>query len=247
MLDAHAREAYLEEVRQQCHIAHWALEDLRKVLERQASSIRRGAFLVEKWPDEQPSDDDLAEAGRLAQQVGNDNVRALGLLQQMLAAAGVLFWLLWPSTKYGTPSSRALRAERAAELRAFLDIDESSPLHSIPGGSEDVRGALLHVDEMIDEAVASGERPIVTFALGTLDEAEAKPGAGVVRILDDKRMIARIGGRTTNLEAIDAELARVRSKIHVDATVRFVRRKRVETGGSGTYTEFRTAGVRPAP
>jgi hypothetical protein len=238
-MEQQALNAYANEIAYQRQIAQWAFRAVKEATEAHALAVRRIHELVAGQPD--PLPEAVTAATRpITLEMVKAGVRGLMALQTMLTSAGIVSWIFWPNPrKFGTETEehRQTRADRGEVLRAMFEVPEDSPLHVIPKGAEDVRGGLLHVDEIFDDYVARFPgKSIDSFAIGTVEPSSGWDPSRIVRVLDDATWVARIGDRQINLTKLDAELTRVASRIRADVKVIPVEIPRTGEGGSGAFS-----------
>ena len=234
-----ALSTYANEIVYQRQIAQWAFRAMQEAMAAHSVAIRRVHELVAGRPGPLP-DAVTASTRPVMLDAIKASVRGLMALQSMLTSAGIVSWILWPNPKkYGSEPEdrRRRRVARGDVLRAMLDVPDDSPLHVIPKGADDVRGGLLHVDEILDDYVARfPDQGVDSFAFGTLDPALGWDPAKVVRVLDDSRWVARIGDRQIELTHIDSELSRVANRLRADLKVTTLEIPRMGGGGIGAFS-----------
>jgi hypothetical protein len=195
-----AWNAYATELRNQAQIGTWAYAALQGTIRRRQRLVRRvlGIFETTKGA---PGPKEAAEIERLSRKAAVLTIRLLMYLQTFLASAGIISTLLWPSSKRGTPAEVRARSHRAEELRRIAGAGKEMAIRFKPGGLDDVRGALLHIDEMIDDVVVlhPGER-VEVFGIGGAAGAGLPPASWSVRSLDEDAMILRVMGRESKLK-----------------------------------------------
>jgi hypothetical protein len=231
--------AFLFEIRAQCTIAHRAFKDIERELTESRAARRAMVEAIEEASQTSPG----PATGELKDAIQRETGRSillLGLIQAMLAAAGVVSTSLWPSkSKAGGVTELELtqRQGRGNALRQLLEVPDDSPLAFRDLREKDARGGMLHFDEMIDQFSANhpGEQ-VRSLDFGVLEAgADWSPGSAL-RSLDEETLILRIQGRpprTCDLRALDAELLRVGGRVQISATVSSVRRPRKSEGDPG--------------
>lgn len=150
----------------------------------------------------------------------------LGDVQGFFAALGVIASILWPSErKFRDESDEAVnaRVRRGAEIRRILGVREDSKLKTRTGRDEDVRGGLLHFDEMIDEFAQVQESDnFVPLDIGSSKLGTALARSKAVRWLDEDSLDLWVNGRQGNLRQLREELQRTVGKIQLSASLDFV-------------------------
>lgn len=165
-------------------------------------------------------------------------LRILTRLQSALAAAGVVSMILWPSER-GSSQDVKRRRQRGQELRRMLGIGDDSPLRVQHHRSNDARGGLLHVDEMLEDYLDRHPgREVRPLSIGVLESAEGWNPDGAVRTLDEETLILRVNGRTCDLKVLKQALWELASKVTVNARVSVVRYRRVGVGSGGSSVHF---------
>ncbi len=231
--------AFLFEIRAQCRIAHQAFQEIEGELT--GSRVARRAMVeeVEAASRINPG----PATGSLKDAIGteaNRSVRLLGLVQTMLAAAGIVSTALWPSKSRAggtTEAGLAKRQSRGEVLRRLFEVGDDSPLAFRDLREKDVRGGMLHFDEMIDQfaSIHPGQQ-VRSLDIGALEAANGWSPEAALRSLDENTLVLRVQGtppRTCDLRALDTELVRIGSRIQMSATVSTVRRPGRVQGQSG--------------
>lgn len=205
-MDRHASNAYFQEVLRQARIGLWSLESVRrlsvkksKIEMRLTSTVSEGeAILSAKQRD---------EIARLNESLTQVTTRMVLYLQSFVAASGVISAIFWPNPKWGTGAEKKARAKRGRDLRGLAGMPEDAALRYVPGSVDDVRGGLLHLDEMIDDAIAlnPGKRVDTLIAMRTTGTT-GMLGSGAVRAFDETTLHLYVGNRDTDLTKIAVEM-----------------------------------------
>jgi hypothetical protein len=168
------------------------------------------------------------QIGALANLIGP----ILGDIQGFLAAVGVIASILWPADRpFRGETSESVRSRvgLGAEIRGLLDIPSTSILNARTGGEEDVRGGILHFDEMIHQFISIRKSDsFVSFDIGSSALGTAVRRESAVRWLDEDTLDLWVNERRANLRSIEAELRRTVGRIQLTAEVSFVRSDRRE-------------------
>ncbi len=249
-MNRHAINAFMSEIRWQSQIAIWCYDELRNDIALRRRHLKgMNEFLAtmpETLADFTPEDRKKAET--MAEEISTTTIRTLMHLQGFLAAAGVISEIFWPNITKGAPVEIRARERRSRELRSRTKTADDSALRFRPGGADDARGGLLHVDEMIDNALAVGHSQRVDrFMLGSFEGMAESFGwnpSQAVRALDDEKLILAVRARQTDLTAVDAEVRRLNANIRKAV---FLRLESVPSRGPGERNvglSFGTANVR---
>ncbi|HLM91838.1 MAG TPA: hypothetical protein VK424_07320 [Thermoplasmata archaeon] len=205
-MDRHASNAYLQEVLRQARIGLWSFEGIRR-LSAKKTRLEKLLTEVTSAVKGSPSIEQRADILRLSGRVAAVNARIVMNLQSFLAASGVISAIFWPNQRWGTKAERRMRERRGRELRFLVGMPEKCALRYVPGGVDDTRGGLLHVDEIIDDAVNlnPGGR-IDTFVIGRFEDGESMLGSHAVRAFDETGMHLFVGSRDSDLRKIALEM-----------------------------------------
>ena len=241
-MDPHARNAYMAELAWQCQIAVTSFTALKAELAARkvaAESLRHFVGGKSGLLDAQ----DKERADELLGQAQGRTIRSLMYLQSFLAAVGIVSEIFWPNTTRGTQAERRARETRGKYLRDWGGLRDDSPLHFAAGRANDIRGGLLHIDEMIDSAVsvAPGKR-VSRFDIGHFDELEEWTASDTVRSLDEKSLVFTVRARASNLRDIDIEVNRVFNRVVGVSHVRLVGRPHLTGGQPNVFFSSGTSG-----
>lgn len=168
----HAVNAYLSEIRWQSQIAVRSFEGLKNEISLRRRKMQELADFAADKPSgrDRLAPGDLQRMEGLYEDISTSMVRTLMHLQGILASTGIISEVFWPNTTRGAGVELRARQRRAEEMRRRTRAQDDSALRYRPGGADDARGGLLHIDEMIDRALAlTGSRRVERFYLGSFD------------------------------------------------------------------------------
>ena len=145
----------------------------------------------------------------------------LGDVQSFLAAVGVVSSILWPADRpFGKESSDSVQKRVAigAEIRKLVGVSDDSILNASTGKGRDIRGGLLHFDEMMNAFRSTHpEGDFVSFDIGSAKNGTAVRRGEAVRWLDEDTLDLWVNGRDGNLRELLEELQRTVGRIQLTA------------------------------
>jgi hypothetical protein len=219
---------YGAEIRLQAVAAKAAFDSLerritaRKDLARQISTILRSGV-----PIPHPLKAEREQFERLNKDLANSIAPILGDIQAFLAAVGLIAGILWPSKmnrKGEDAEIAASRLARGERLRGVLGVSGDSKLRVRGGGEGDVRGGMLHFDEMIDAELRKGSQgEVATFWVGSSLEGTDAARPPAIRWLDEDSLVLWVAGRHGSLREYMEAVRDVGPRIQSKAVLSFVR------------------------
>jgi hypothetical protein len=218
-------QPYLAEIRIQLSAANAAFVSLEaRIAKRKEVARRISRILAAGGPP--PLTLEREEFEGLVRELANQPPRILSDVQGFLAAIGVIAKLLWPSpVRRGGASEEkvAKRLARGESLRRLLEVDPESVLKIRGGNEEDVRGGMLHFDEMLDDALDSGgSGPIETFYVGSSKEGTMPEPKKAIRRFDEDSLELWVGDRRGELRAYLEAARRVGTRIQSKAKLSYI-------------------------
>ena len=209
---------YMLELRVQASAAAYLFQDLEvKITERKR--LAEGIQRINRGGGPPPLEMERSSYERDVKTMTNLVGPILGDVQGFFSALGVIASILWPSQRSlrrETSEVVDLRLGRGAKIRRILGVHEDSILKTRTGGDEDVRGGLLHFDEMIDEfAQAHGNDTTVPLEIGSSALGTAVTRSTAVRWLDEDSLDLWVNGRKGNLRKLQEELQQTVGRIHL--------------------------------
>jgi hypothetical protein len=200
-------------------LAARAYTNLERLLGERQSLMDRGSEIV-RAGGPGPLQLEQENFANLQRDAADRLVDILLYLEAYLVAAGSISGLLFPTRRDDPPGSALRRARRAEHLRGQLDVAEDSPLRIRATSGGDVRGGLVHIDEMIDVyGSAQGQADVLPFEVGReAVRGERIPG-NFLRFLDDSTMVLKVGDRVANLRETRDEIRRIAGRIQLSATL----------------------------
>jgi hypothetical protein len=147
----------------------------------------------------------------------------LGDIQNVIAAAGIVASILWPDRPHRklTEEQSREREARGTNLRTKLGVDGDSLLNYKLAREKDVRGGLLHVDEMIEEiSWEQGGDSLLTFVSGPISTIPKEVLDSTVRWFDEENYVLHVKDRELPLRVLLGEVRQIGRHLRLQAKVR---------------------------